>query len=429
MNYYIDDYIKTYKDTTLAINKAIEDSDINGKIIFSKNKLYISGFIKLKSNIELHLEKGATLKASSNISDFNYLDNDDIKILDIPTFVDCSYNGSPTKFFIYGKDIENVKITGEGIIDGNEEIFYGKQNDHHIDGKFYPRVPLLYLENVNDYELKNINIQRSGIWTIHLVGCNNGLIDSVSIKNNRIFACTDGIDPDHTKNLTIRNCYIESADDCIVLKTTAANKKYGDTSNINISNCILKSTSAAIKFGSESTGIIRDVFVKNIEILDSNRGISFQLRDEGSIYNINFQNINIETKRFSPIEWWGKGEPIFISAVRRYKDTNIGFIKNVSFNNINIDSENGICIYGENNISDINFNNINMMIKSKTNYDKDDYHDLRPCYLENSMIRGKCHYIYSSGAKNIKISNYNFNISDNFKEFFESESYGELLFK
>ena len=148
MNYYIDDYIKLYKDVTLAINKAIKDCSLNGKIIFSKNKEYISGFIKLKSNIELHLEKGSILKASSNLSDFNYLDNNEIKVLDIPTFIDCSYNGSPTKFFLYGKDIENIKITGEGTIDGNEEIFYGKQNDHHIDGKFYPRVPLLYLENV-----------------------------------------------------------------------------------------------------------------------------------------------------------------------------------------------------------------------------------------------------------------------------------------
>ena len=95
MNYYIDDYIKTYKDTTLAINKAIEDSDINGKIIFSKNKLYISCFIKLKSNIELHLEKGATLKASSNISDLLALTIDIGKLFLVNAVVPCNTKVPP----------------------------------------------------------------------------------------------------------------------------------------------------------------------------------------------------------------------------------------------------------------------------------------------------------------------------------------------
>ena len=259
MDLLVDEYIKKYNNTTIAINKAIEDCNINDRVIFSKNKTYVSGFIFIKSNVELHFQKDAILKASSNISDFNYLDNKEFEILDIPTFIDCSYDGHPTKFFLYSKDTNNIKITGNGIIDGNEEIFYGKMNDHHIDGKFYPRVPLLYFENVSNFEFKKINIRRSGFWTLHLVGCNNGLIDSISIKNNRIFACTDGIDPDHTKNLIIKNSYIESADDCIVFKTTKANQKYGDTSNIRVENCVLKSTSTAIKFGSESTGIMKDI--------------------------------------------------------------------------------------------------------------------------------------------------------------------------
>ena len=425
MKIEVDSFIENYSNSTKGINDAITYLYNNGggTLVFKSNKIYRSGMIKLLDNIELYFEKNSMLKASDNLSDFNYLDNSELKVVDIPTYKDCSYNGAPTKFFIYGKDLNNIKISGEGIIDGNEEIFYGVQNDHHIDGKFYPRIPLIFLENCNNFEINKINIQRSGFWTIHLIGCNNGLIDSISIKNNRKFACTDGIDPDHSKNIIIRNCYIESADDCVVFKSTENNMKYGDTKNIKVYNCIFKSTSAAIKFGSETCGDIHDIEIKDINILDTNRGISFQLRDKGNIYNISFDNINMETKRFHPLEWWGKGEPINICAVRRKEEINTGYIKNVNISNINIISENSIFIYGENNIYDINLKNINMELKRITNFEGGNY-DLRPYFKSNDyLVKAKTPGIYIKGADNINIDNYKLKIDDNFMDLFGKELY------
>ena len=426
MDLYVDDFISDINNATNDINKAIKylSSKGGGRLIFSSNKIYRSGMIFLLSNIELYLEKDSILKASDNLLDFNYLDSSMPKELDIPTYKDCSYNGHPTMFFIYSYNESNIKISGDGIIDGNEEIFYGKENDHHIDGKFYPRVPLIYFEACNNFEIKNINIRRSGFWTIHLIGCNNGLIDSIDIRNNRKFACTDGIDPDHSKNIIIRNSYIESADDCVVFKSTLDNMKYGDTKNIEVYNCKFKSTSAAVKFGSESCGMIHDINIHDILVLDTNRGISFQLRDTGSIYNINISNMNIETKRFHPLEWWGKGEPIFISNIRRTKDIKTGEIYDINISNINIVSENGIFIYGENNIRDINFNNINLELKSFTNFEKGN-HDLRPCYLDNYLIERKTECLSICGASNIKFMGLNMTINDNFKDYYESKIYLE----
>ena len=193
--------------------------------------------------------------------------------------------------------------------------------------------------------------------------------------------------------------------------------EYGDTENILVENCEFKTTSAAIKFGSETCGDIHDIRVRNIKISDTNRGISFQLRDMGNIYNISFENIDMETKRFHPLEWWGKGEPIFISQVRRKEEIKTGYIKNVLFKDINITSENGIFIYGENNISNIKFEDINMELKGMTSFERGN-HDLRPYYKDMYLVEGLADGIYIFGANNIEIKDYNLSVNKNFKNDF-----------
>ncbi len=73
----LDSYLNKYENTTKAINEAISLLNKNGggRLVFSANKTYVSGMIILKDNIELYFEKNSMLKASSNLSDFNYLDN------------------------------------------------------------------------------------------------------------------------------------------------------------------------------------------------------------------------------------------------------------------------------------------------------------------------------------------------------------------
>ena len=413
MEYYVDDYLKDKNNLTSELNKLIEDCEKGSKLIFKSNHTYQLGMVKLKSNIELFFEEGSKIIASNNIEDFNYTSKDDLKVNNGETFMNCDYDGLPTKYFFYGKNIENIKITG-GYIDGNEEIFYGKITENAIDGKFYPRIPVLYLENVKNFSIINTKIVRSGFWTIHLVGCNGGIIDGVKIINNRKFLCTDGIDPDCSKNIIIRNCYIESADDCIVFKSTKYGSKYGDNSNIKVYNCELKSTSAAIKFGTETIGNINNILIHDITIKDTNRGIAFQMRDGGDINNIKFKNIKIETKRFSPREWWGKAEGIHISNLKRYSNGKLGNICNLLFENIDINGESGIFIYGE-NINKIKFDKLNIKLKNKTQYEKNIY-DLRPYDLDYE-IKDKMSLIYGYKAKDVLINNFTYEIDEDFKKY------------
>ncbi len=417
MEYYVDNYLKDFVSATAAIQSAIIECSRNGggRVIFQKNKVYRAGFIELYDDVELFFEENAKLMASDNIEDFSLSTHFKEKLVTTPTWENCEYGGLPNQFFIYAKDCKNIAITGYGCIDGNEEIFYGKQTKWHIDGYYYPRVPLIYFENCHNFRIQNITLQRSGFWTTHLVGCENGLIEGIKILNNLRLANCDGIDPDHCKNIKIRNCYIESADDCIVFKTTSNAKKYGACENIEVFNCTLISTSAAIKFGTESVSDFNNITIHDCTILRSNRGISFQLRDEGNIKNVSFKNITIDTKRFSPIHWWGKAEPIAISAVKRKKNQAIGCIQFLSFENITMDSENGIFIYGDisKNIQNISFKNIKLTIKNKTAWEKGVY-DLRPSE-EYGILKDSLHIVYAQNVKNAKIEGFFYQIEDELK--------------
>ncbi len=389
----------------VAIQSAIDacNADGGGRVYLPGGKTYISGSVILKSHVELYLETGAVLRGSTDLNDYDRLS--DVKIdtsVNVATYENCDYAGEPLRVFVYAKDGCDISITGNGTIDGMEEIYYGTVTPWHIEGSFYPRIPLLFFENIVHLTIRNVTLQRSAFWTTHLVGCNDVLIDGVRILNNLRMANCDGIDPDHCKNVRISNCHIESGDDCIVLKNTEKTNVYGACENIVVTNCTLISTSAAIKIGTESENVFRNIIISNCNISRSNRGISLQLRDKGSIENVIFCNLNIDTRMFSKQHWWGAAEPIAITAVKRRNDSRIGTIQNIRFQNINCDSENGILICGDEsiNISDIVLENVFLRIRKKTDWPKEG-HDLRPCAgeTEDGSLAG----YYCRNAEKIRI--------------------------
>ncbi|MCR5420799.1 MAG: glycoside hydrolase family 28 protein [Lachnospiraceae bacterium] len=396
-------------DDTSAIQTAIDKchSAGGGQVLLSGNGTYRSGTILLRSNIELHIDKGTTLKASDDLNAFNLYGDQKLSNspISIPTYENCDYDGCPSMFFLYAADCSNITISGQGTIDGNEEIFYGNITPYHIDGSFYPRVPMMFLENIKGLTIKDLTLTRSAFWTVHMIGCADVTIEELNIKNNLLLANCDGIDPDHCKNVRINNCRIESADDCIVFKNTAYGSKYGACEDITVSGCSLRSTSAAIKFGTESEDIFRNIHIQNCRIYESNRGISLQLRDKGSIEEIRFKDITIDTGYVSKKHWWGDAEPIAITAVRRKKDSKIGVIRNITFENIKCNSQNGIIIYGDttNNIDNIIFNNVSVTLKENTE-DRRTAIDLRPCE-DTPSVPGSSSCFFSKNAKSIITEN------------------------
>ena len=362
-------------DDTPAIRAAMKAAACAGEkptVLFPKGHVFRTGYVRIYSHTEVLLEEGSVWKASDHLDDFlqngghfTYTESN------LPSFSSCDYTGGPALKFIHALDAEDISFTGSGAIDGNEPIFHGKTYKDHIEGIFYPRAPLLYIENVKSFSMYGVTLQSSTFWTVHMVGCKDVSIDKITISNSLSMANCDGIDPDGCENVTVTDCKITCADDCIVLKNTVAAQKYGSCRNIRISGCTLESKSAAFKIGSESEALFTGIDIGNCIIRNSNRAISLQLRDKGSIEDLYLHDIQIDTRLFDPENWWGKAEPVAITANRRYPSTEVGHIRNIVFERISAESENGIVIIGDeekDNIQDVRFTDCSFCLRKKTEY-------------------------------------------------------------
>lgn len=370
-------------------------SDHSGKSV-----LYHRG-IFLKSNVELHLEENAKLIGNGREAEY---------ILRPGPF-ERNRNKTPISGLIFSKNTVNIKITGKGTIDGNYGAFIpeGQENVKHLAFFKYPRPMTVYFENCRNVSLEEITVRNAPFWTIHLVGCSENKITGVKIYNEMRMPNTDGFDIDRCKNTIITDGIVRTGDDAICPKCTEETAQYGDCENLLVANCRLTSSSSAIKFGSSSFGNFKNCIFENIEIRNSNRGLAFQLRDTHSAENVIFKNIKIGTKRYSK-EWWGTGEPIYITCCAREEGMTAGGIKNITFENIGCESENGIFIYSDvpDAIDGITFRNIRLHFKRITDYPLSQY-DLRP-WKGEPILYEKLSPVLAVNSKNLAF--HNMNVSD-----------------
>lgn len=365
-------------DDSAAIQKAVDACSAagGGRVLLPSGKTYYSSSVCLKPNVDLHLEKGAVLKATADLS--GYFRPSDKLNGEGDLASGNPVTGKPAYAFIYGFEAHGCTISGEGTIDGNGHAFVKRKNRYYVTGDFYPRPTVIYVEKSNHITFRDVTIVDAPFWTLHPAGCDDVLIDKIRILNDLDVANSDGIDPDHCINVRITGCHVTCADDCICLKTTNGNREYGPCENIIISDCTLVSTSAAIKIGTEGVGDFRNIDVHDCIISRSNRGLSIQVRDGGNVENVSFSNIMIETRRFSE-DWWGTAEPIAVTALNRLPEAPCGKVRNIRFFNITAKGENGVFLCGteKNAIEDITFENVRITL-TKTSKWPCGFYDMRP---------------------------------------------------
>ena len=371
-----------------------------GRVVLESGHVYYSNSLFLRANVDLHLEKGAVLKATSDLS--GYVRPNE-KINDPKTaLIGNPVTGKPSFVFLYGLHADGCAISGDGTIDANGSAFLRRKDRYYVTGDFYPRPTTIYVEASDHITFRDFTVTGAPFWTLHPAGCDDVLIDRIRILNDLDCANSDGIDPDHCSNVRILGCHIVCADDCICLKTSKGNAEYGPCENIVIDGCTLTSTSAAIKIGTEGVGDFRNVSVSNCVISRSNRGLSIQIRDGGNVENVSFSNIRIETRRFCP-DWWGTAEPIVLTSFDRDENTNSGSIKNIRFFNVTATGENGVLIHGgkTRKISDVTFAYCDICVSKSSKWPCGLY-DLRPC-LEFGVEPAKNAAFFLRGCENIAI--------------------------
>lgn len=385
---------------TDAIQKAIDEASKTGngaRVLVPAGHKYLIGTIELKSGIDFHLQGDAELLVSTNKED---------------------YSGEAA---VIANGANELTISGTGSINGRALEFmshYDKPNEWWIPKEWRPK--LFILTKCNDLKVLNITINKAPLWSLHMLGCENVLIDGIKIHNNLDVPNCDGIDPDHCRNVEIRNCEISCGDDAIVVKATRQTEDYGPSANIHVRDCILETQDSGVKIGTETTQDIYNVVFERCEIKTSCRGLTIQLRDEGDVYNIVFRDITFKS-RYHSAPWWGRGEAISFTAIPRTPETKIGNIHNILVENVTGTSENSVRINGtkESRISNVRFENVNVTLNRWTNYPGNLF-DNRPTKVYEEIEPHDNPGIYIRFSDQVILKNCSVSWGDNIPDYFSN---------
>lgn len=286
-------------DNTKAIYEAIKDvnKQEKGGTVNVPAGIWYTGPIHLLANVNLHLEDGAVLKFAT---DTDLYAGDLTKELygSELTFVrsegtEC-YNYSP---FIYAKDVDNIAVTGKGILDGqargefwttwknkgepesnNELRKMGAQGVDVEERKFgeasgepgvaldgYIRPNFVVFMNCDRVLLEDFEINNTPAWQVQPVYCNYVTVRGLHL-NCPTSPNSDGVDPDSCKFVLIENNKFNTGDDCIAIKSgrNEDGRRVGIAcENIVIQNNTMEIGHGAVTLGSEASGGIRNVFARN----------------------------------------------------------------------------------------------------------------------------------------------------------------------
>ena len=321
----------TTRLSTSAIQKAIDECSMagGGKVVVPTGE-FKTGSIILRSNVNLHLDDGATLYGSTDIADYKPVTSNYVSLR----------TGIPTIQLIYADSVENVSITGHGTIDGRGKAFPKLSwNDEGIT-----RPHLLRVIRGRDITVSGITLRNSGCWMQHYLACDRLRIDGITV-NNRNNYNNDALDLDGCHDVTVSNMIADSDDDAITLKSTSPRM----CEDIVISNCVVSSHCNAIKLGTETNGGFRNIIIRGIAVKPSadqssqyfgypggigHSAISLEIVDGGTMSNVDISDVTIR----------GTESPIFIRLANRARAYSkdhpvegIGMISGVVLHDILID--------------------------------------------------------------------------------------------
>jgi polygalacturonase len=330
-----------------AINKAIEAAAAagGGTVEFPAGT-WLTGSLRLRSNVTLRLERGAVIEASSEVSAY-----DEPEPNQWDRFQDFGHSHFHNSL-IWGENIENVAIIGGGRISG-KALTRGERG-----GLGDKAIALKLCRNVT---LRDISIATGGHFGVLATGVDNLTIDNLMIDTNR-----DGIDLDSCRNVRISNSSVNAPnDDAIVLKGSHALGAAWASENITITNCLVSGfeigslldgtykrtvqrapdrdgPTGRIKIGTESEGDFRNITISNV-VFDTSRGLALESVDGAHIEDVAVSNITMRDV---------SNAPIFIrlgSRMRAPEGTPVGSIRRINISNVvvyNADPRYGSIISG-----------------------------------------------------------------------------------
>jgi len=330
---------------TAAIQRAIDAAAVNGgTVLIPRGHRFLVATLQLRGGMDFHL--AGTVLISTNQSD---------------------YAGEGV---LLASNAANLKISGTGKILGQSLAFmtgYDAPNEWWLFKDWRPK--MFVLTGCTNLVVRDLTFGDAPFWGLHMLGCENVLVDHVTVQNRLDVPNDDGIDPDHCRNVEIKNCHVTCGDDAIVVKSTRQTNDYGACAHVHVHDCIIRTQDAGLKIGTETTGDIHDILFERCKILSSSRSLCIQLRDEGSISNVVFREIQF-VSRYHSDPWWGRGEAISFTAIPRTAATKLGTLQDVVVENVSGQAENSVRINGspQSRIKNVRLKNVSVRFGRWTKY-------------------------------------------------------------
>lgn len=266
--------------------------EAGGGVVVVPAGVFTTGTLRLRSRVRIELEPGARLLGSPRLEDYSVQPTPRYRSLKDQTGF---------RALIYAEGEEDVALGGDGIIDGQGEVFpFGGS-----DGDGRPR--LIQLVSCRGVKVEGLSLRNSGLWMQHYLDC-----ERVSIRGLRVWnhanRNNDMLDIDGCRGVTVSDCQGDTDDDGITLKSTGP----APCEDVVITNCVIRSRCNAIKCGTESTGGFRNIAISNCVVRPSAApsgiyghpegisGISLELVDGGVLEDVSISHVLIEGTR-SPI--------------------------------------------------------------------------------------------------------------------------------
>jgi len=283
---------------TAFIQCAIMACPKNGRVYIPAGTYKITPLF-LKSDMVFEIGEGAKLEALTDRNLFPILPGRIEADNEHKEYLLGSWEGDPQDAFaaiITGINLENVVITGKGVIDGcaSKENWWFEPKVKRIAWR--PR--MLFLNNCKNVVVNAITVQNSPSWNIHPYFCENIAFYDVKVLGPKDSPNTDGLDPESCKNVDIIGCYFSVGDDCIAIKS---GKIYmGSTyktpsEKLTIRQCCMRDGHGSIVIGSEMAGGVKDLDVTECLFINTDRGLRIKTRrgrgKDAVVDGIKFENI------------------------------------------------------------------------------------------------------------------------------------------
>src|ERR1044072_540268 len=309
-------------NNTVAIQKAIDSAAAGGGgLVLIPTGKFVTGVINLKSGVELHVSANAFLFGSTKRTD---------------------YGGVRASALIVADKQDHISITGTGTIDGRGREVVADVDRMLKEGTLqdpqwqtvnpwgqkrsaeFNRPHLLTFKNCDHVTITGVLFKDAACWVQTYRECTNLTIDSIRVQSTAYYN-NDGIDIDDCRNVKVTRCNVNADDDGICLKSGNANTF---CENIEISDCVVRSSASALKFGTASHGGFKNIKVSNVKIYDTYRSaIALESVDGGTLENVLIENIKATNT----------GNAIFIRLGHRKTEAAIGKVRSIHITNVKVE--------------------------------------------------------------------------------------------